>query len=46
MSKSFIANMKCAEGINNASLFAEVHNRTEEARCDVSSSIEQKPWSE
>lgn len=31
--------MKCAEGINNASLLAEVHNRTEEARCDVSSSI-------
>lgn len=38
MSTSFIANMKCAEGINNASLLAEVHNRTEKARCDVSSS--------
>lgn len=39
MSKSFTANMKCARDINNASLLAEVNNRTELVRCDVLSSM-------
>lgn len=33
--------------INNASLLAEVHNRTEKTRCDVTSSIVvTEEWSE
>lgn len=39
MSKSFTASMKRAGDINNASLLAEVNNRTETVRCDVISSI-------
>lgn len=39
MSKSFTASMKCSGDINNASLLAEVNNRTETVRSDVISSI-------
>lgn len=46
MSKSFTANMNCARDINNASLHAEVNNRTEMVRCDViSSTLAIEEWS-
>lgn len=45
MSKSFTASMRCAGDINNASLLAEVNNRTEMVRGDVvSSTIAREEW--